>query len=158
MKQKNLYLITILILLVGLGAGCTLVRTPDGTPFITGTPATETPTETPQIIPDSLPLATPVADSPAAGICPETEGEIVTVTIQSDIPDPRCSMAAPDQMLEVVNERDVTVFVTIGELEAQIAPGESYLFERIFRDYLAPGVHRIEVEPCCGAELWLQAE
>lgn len=158
MKFKKLFLIPILILIMLLAVGCTMVQSPDGTPFITGTPATETPTETPQIIPDSLPLATPVADSPAAGICPETEGEIVTVTIYPDIPDPRCRIAAPDQMLEVVNARDVTLFVTLGDLEAQIAPGESYLFERIFRDYLAPGVHRIEVSPCCGAELWLQGE
>ena len=106
--------------------------------------------------PDIVPkLATPVAQSPAAGICAEISEDIVIVTINPDIPDPRCSVIHPEQKLEVINHREETLEIKIGQLEATLAPGESHLFDLAFRDYLAPGVHRIEVQPCCGAELVL---
>ena len=37
------------------------------------------------------PLATPYAQEPAAGICASFEGEMVTVSLNPDIPDPRCA-------------------------------------------------------------------
>lgn len=79
----------------------------------------------------------------------------MTITINPDMPDPRCSKITADQMLEVINNRAETVLVKLGHLEATLAPGESHKFELPFGDYLAPGVHRIEVQPCCGAELVL---
>lgn len=101
-------------------------------------------------------LATPMSDSPAAGICGEFDGEWVTMTINPDVPDPRCVIIHPDQMLEVVNHRGETIVVTIGNMTAQLADGESFRFEVPFGEYLAPGVHGVEVQPCCGGVLWLQ--
>jgi hypothetical protein len=102
-----------------------------------------------------LPLATPAAQSPAAGICAEFEGLWVTITIRPDTPDPRCAKIRADQMLEVVNQRGELLNVRIGHLEVELAPGESHKFEVPFGDYLALGVHVIDVQPCCGAELVL---
>jgi hypothetical protein len=103
----------------------------------------------------ALPLATPAAQSPAAGICAEFDGPWVTITVRPDIPDPRCALIRPEQMLEVVNQREETLSIRIGYLEVELAPGESHKFEVPFGDYLAPGVHVIQVQPCCGAELVL---
>jgi hypothetical protein len=103
--------------------------------------------------PEMPELATPVADSPAAGICATFEGEWVTVTIHPDIPEPRCAVIKPEQMLEVVNDRGETLTVAIGQMQAELAPDESVRFEQPFGEYLLPGVHRLDVRPCCGAEL-----
>lgn len=102
-------------------------------------------------------LATPVADSPAAGICVEHEGDLVSVTIYPDIPDPRCSYVSPDQHLRVINERGETLQVTLARLVVEIAPGEEHTFDEPFGALLLPGVHRFDVLPCCGAELILGA-
>jgi hypothetical protein len=102
-------------------------------------------------------LATPVADSPAAGICAEHEGELVSVTIRPDIPDPRCSYVRPDQLLRVVNQREEILTVSLAGLETEIAPGDEHVFEQPFGSLLMPGVHRFDVSPCCGAELILNA-
>lgn len=104
---------------------------------------------------DAHPLATPVAESPAAGICGGFEGQWVTITINPDIPDPRCSFIRPGQMLEVVNHRDETLTVSIGQFEVEIPSGENHKFELAFGEYLMPGVHQLSVQPCCGAELVL---
>lgn len=101
------------------------------------------------------PLATPKSDTPAAGICGGFEGQWVTIAINPDIPDPRCSLILPDQMLEVINHREETLTVSIGHLSAEIPPGGSHRFELPFGEYLLPGVHAISVQPCCGAELVL---
>lgn len=127
-------------------AGCggepdTLEQRPDAGP--------ETPTAV---------LAAPVADSPAAGICVEFDGEVVTITIFPDIPDPRCTIIRPDQILQVVNQRGEDITIRLGQHQAQIGHDESATFDQPFGDYLAPGVHLIEVQPCCGAELWLKGE
>lgn len=104
-----------------------------------------------------LPLATPIAHSPAAGICARFEGPTVTTTIHPDIPDPRCAFILAEQVLEVVNNRGETLQVKIGHLQAQLDPGQRHKFELPFGEYLAPGVHRIDVQPCCGAELVLES-
>jgi len=100
-------------------------------------------------------LATPAAQSPAAGICAEFEGELVTITINPDIPDPRCARVRPDQKLAVVNQRGEAIQVRIGHFEASLLTGEQQSFELPFGEYLAPGVHQMIVSPCCGAELVL---
>ncbi len=104
------------------------------------------------------PLATPVSQQPAAGICGRAEGDIVVITINPDVPDPRCVIIAPDQILKVVNNRDEDIQVSLGVFNASIPKGEDSVAELPFGDFLAPGVHVIEVSPCCGASLWLQEE
>jgi hypothetical protein len=107
----------------------------------------------PSQVPD---LATPVASQPAAGICGGFEGALVVITIYPDIPDPRCTIITPDQILKVVNSREETLQVSIANFEATIEPGGERIFNLPFGQYLAPGVHNVEVLPCCGAALWLQ--
>lgn len=100
--------------------------------------------------------ATPVAQSPAAGICGTWEGEMVTFTINPDIPDPRCSAALPGQKLRVVNGREEVIRARIGLFEAEIQPGGEYVFDVPIGDYLLPGVHVVEISPCCSPELILK--
>ncbi len=106
----------------------------------------------------TLILSTPAADSPASGICAEFDGEKVTITIHPDIPDPRCTIIRPEQILEVVNQRGEDITVRIGHHQAEAVHGESVVFDQPLGKYLAPGVHLIEVLPCCGAELWLKGD
>ena len=100
-------------------------------------------------------LATPYAQQPAAGICASFEGEMVTVTVFPDIPDPRCSKVRADQKLTVINQTQNTIQVTIGEFTTSLEPGDKTIFDTPFGEYLAPGVHQLQVSPCCGPELWL---
>lgn len=99
--------------------------------------------------------ATPVAQSPAAGICGTWEGDVVTFTINTDIPDPRCSAAFPRQTLRVVNGREEAIRARIGLFEAEIQPGGEHVFDVPLGEYLMPGVHVVEISPCCSPELVL---
>jgi hypothetical protein len=101
-------------------------------------------------------LATPAAQQPAAGICGHMEGELAVVTIYPDIPDPRCQIVSVDQKLKVVNRRLETLEVSLASLEAVIEPGGERTFQVPFGEILAPGVHYLQVLPCCSAALWLQ--
>lgn len=100
--------------------------------------------------------ATPVAESPAAGICGAWEGDVVTFTIYPDIPDPRCGQALPGQKLRVVNGREEVIRASIGLFAADIEPGGEYLFDEPLGNYLMPGVHVVQISPCCSPELWLK--
>jgi len=119
-------------------------------------PTSVTPTPTLAATPQSHTLATPYAQQPAAGICASFEGEVVTVTLYPDVPDPRCSKVRPDQKLSVINKTKNTLEVTIGSFTVSLEPGAETLFDTPFGEYLAPGVHQVLVSPCCGAELWLE--
>ncbi len=163
MRRVSVFLV-MLALLVGCAADrestqpaatVTPEPLPMSTPAATQTPdALPAPTERAATAHPSL--ATPVSDSPAAGICGGSEGPILTVTIYPDIPDPRCAIVRPDQQLRVVNRRAEVLQVSLAGLTASLEPEAEVLFEIPFGRLLAPGVHRIEVSPCCGAELWLR--
>jgi hypothetical protein len=103
------------------------------------------------------PLATPYSDVPAAGICAEAEDPVVVVTIHPDIPDPRCTRVRPDQTLKVVNQTDGQIQILIGTFEATLEPGAAAVFDVPFGEYLAPGVHLVQVQPCCSPTLWLES-
>jgi hypothetical protein len=103
----------------------------------------------------SLPLATPYAQEPAAGICGLAEGEWVTMTIFVDIPDPRCIRVEPGQKLTVINQTQGRISVSLGRFHSDLNPGEEIHLDQPFGTYLAPGVHLLEVDPCCGGTLWL---
>jgi hypothetical protein len=145
-KACNWILLASWAIMLGLSA-CGSART-EPNPTIT---ASSTATNEPS------PLATPYAQSPAAGICASFEGEIVKVTLNPDIPDPRCSKVRANQKLEVANHTQNTLQVSIGSFEASLEPGAEVLFDIPFGDYLETGVHQLQVDPCCGAELWLEA-
>jgi hypothetical protein len=101
-------------------------------------------------------LATPMSDSPAAGICPEAEGETARFSIQPGIPDPRCQVVRADQSFRIVNRTDQTLGVRLGRYSGEIGPGEDFTIEQGFGEYLLPGVHGVEVDPCCGPTLWFK--
>jgi len=119
-------------------------------------PTTEAPTPTMTVTAQAQSLATPYAMQPAAGICASFEGEIVEVTLNTDMPDPRCSKVRPDQKLRVINHTQNKLEVSIGSFTASLEPGAETVFDTPFGEYLAPGVHQLMVSPCCGAEIWLE--
>lgn len=100
--------------------------------------------------------ATPIADSPAAGICGKLDSEIVTITIYPDIPDPRCLEVTSEQKLRVVNRRGEVLQVSIGRFEVEIPVDGEYTFDMAAGEYLMPGVHVIQVLPCCSPEILLK--
>jgi len=114
-------------------------------------------TTAPSIEATSLPhvLATPYAQEPAAGICAGFDGDVVTITLNVDVPDPRCAKVRPDQTLKVVNNTASPLTMSIGPFKSALLAANSYSVDVPFGDYLLPGVHQLEVLPCCGAELWL---
>jgi type 1 fimbria pilin len=104
------------------------------------------------------PLATPYALQPAAGICASFEGEMVTINLNIDISDPRCSKVTADQKLTVINQTLSTLQVSIGSFNSNLLPGGTYTVDVPFGDYLEEGVHQLQVSPCCSAELWLEGK
>jgi hypothetical protein len=100
--------------------------------------------------------ATPVAQEPAAGICASFDGPAVEVTLLPGIPDPRCAIVRPDQLLTITNQTGSPVEFTLGQFTALLDHEASYTIETPFGEYLAPGVHALQVDPCCGGELWLK--
>ena len=112
---------------------------------------------TPSPPPLCTPVATPLPQLPAAGICMETAGQLVVITIYPDIPSPRCAVIRPDQILKLINGTQGSLHVSLVTLQADLAPGEEYTFDVPFGEYLpAPGVYSVQVLPCCGPELWLK--
>lgn len=106
-------------------------------------------------IPSQIPsLATPISQYPAAGICSDFDGRIVVVPISNANPGLRCMMATSDQMLKVVNNRQQIIQISLGNLETILEPGSTYTFPVPIGEFLALGVHPIDISPCCGLELW----
>jgi hypothetical protein len=101
-------------------------------------------------------LATPVAMQPAAGICAEGQGEVVTMRVNPDIPDPRCLRVHSDQRLAVFNGLEAILEVSLGELKATIEPEGEHTFDRPLGQILLPGVHVLGTSSCCGGEIWLK--
>ncbi len=103
-----------------------------------------------------IPLATPVSQEPAAGICGATEAAEITITIYPDIPDPRCAIVRPEQRLRLVNKTTLLLQVSLAAFQTELEPGAEYTFDLPLGEFLAPGVHLVQVLPCCGPELWLK--
>jgi hypothetical protein len=117
---------------------------------------TTTPTPAPRPSPTAV-LATPSSLEPAAGICGEAAGGVVTIALHPDVPDPRCAIVHPDQILEIINDADAARQVSLGPFLLDVPAGSGVLLDQPFGTYLAPGVHRVQADPCCGAELWLKS-
>jgi len=100
----------------------------------------------------------PVPQTPAAGICPETVGEVATVRVHSDTPSPRCQQVQSGQHLRIINMTDQPARARLAQIDVTIAPGDEWADDRPFGAYLAPGVHSLALSAYAGggAELWLQ--
>jgi len=141
-----------ILLLIGIGMAFVLVAC--GTTISQSTQPAPAPTI--EVTPQTSLLATPYAQEPAAGICASYDGTIVRVSVNADIPDPRCIKVSADQKLNIINHTQNTLEVTLGRFTASLEPGKETTFDTPFGEYLQPGVHQIQVTPCCGAELWLR--
>ena len=91
-------------------------------------------------------------------------GDVVTFTIEPDVPQPRCAHANEQQHLKVINDTSQRAFVRLGSHELALGPSEQGTVEAPFGTYLEPGVHSVLVsfkpgayERGSGPELWLGA-
>ncbi len=106
---------------------------------------------------DAPGLRLPDASRPAAGICAETAGTVVTVIVGAATPKPRCAVASPDQRLELVNQTGQPLTFALGEFAGQLAAGDQALSDLALGDLLAVGVHAIDVSAYAGGpEVWLR--
>jgi hypothetical protein len=140
----------LVVLALAAVSACTQAATPP-VPISEAVQTREAPTQL-------LPLATPISQEPAAGICASFDGELIEIRINADIPDPRCARVTPGQRLKVINATAGQIQVRIGPYEAEIDAGGEHHFDIPFGQYIAPGVHLLQVRPCCGPELWLVEE
>lgn len=121
-------------------------------------------TPLPEVPSTPFPLATPYSQQPAAGICAEAIGDDrashpggeAVMRLEPGIPDPRCMIIRPDQRLRVVNQTGVDVAIALGPFSLPLPANGETVFGPTFGDYLMPGVHVLQVDPCCGGELWLK--
>jgi hypothetical protein len=86
-----------------------------------------------------------VSEFPAAGVCQDpAAGDVVTFTLESDVPRPRCGQVRPDQHLRFLNETGETIQVHLAHYDLTIAPGQSKDIEPPVGSYLASGVHDVK--------------
>lgn len=111
----------------------------------------------------SVSLAPADSKTPASGFCPDPPpGTVVTVTINPDVPSPRCQKVLANQQLRVVNNTSQTLTVSLGQNSLTIAPSQSQTITQTFGTYLASGVHHIITssqlaqQGGAGPEIWLQ--
>lgn len=169
---------------VVVGAGALITRTGDvgrqqqpGAPSVTPTTTppvpssvstpTTGPTRTEPPTPHPSRTLVPASSRyPAAGTCPYTTGTVVTMTLNPDVPMPRCVSLHPGQELRVVNDSmllgspPLTLTVRWADYPARtLHPGESTTYKDPAGSYLAVGVHRLAAAPLYGgqpeAEVWL---
>ena len=69
-------------------------------------------------------LEPPVSDLPAAGICAEPSGDVVTIAVEPDIPSPRCSRVTSSQRLRVVNKTSEEIDVQIADFKMRLGAGD----------------------------------
>ena len=96
--------------------------------------------------------------TPAASSCNSIQGNIVSVKLNIDVPNPRCVVISATQMLTLVNGSGQTISLNYGSYNSQIPAGSSYTFPLAAGSFLAPGVHRIKTSLYRGSgpEVWLQ--
>jgi len=109
-----------------------------------------------EVQPTPLQLATPQSQSPAAGICAEPTDDEVVMRLEPGIPDPRCIIVQAGQRLRVVNHTGGDVTISLGPYSLLLPSNGETVLGPTFGEYLLPGVHSLQVDPCCGGELWLK--
>ena len=93
-----------------------------------------------------LPLKAPDYKPPgAAGIClGPVDGPVAEISINPDVPSPRCLRVTKAQRLLVRNNTSEAVRFVFGHFDVQLAAGASQLLDEPAGDYLAPGGHVLE--------------
>jgi hypothetical protein len=118
----------------------------------TATPSGSTTAPTATLVPAD-------SEGPAAGACdPQPDSDVVTFTLQPDIPSPRCAQVTADQHLSLTNGTGQSVTVTYAGRTLTIADGATEEINEPFGTYLALGVHVAHVDFYAGSgpEIWLQ--
>ena len=75
----------------------------------------------------------------AAGVCPESADEIVSVVLEMDVPQPRCILVRGWQRLRVTNNLSQTVNARLGGAEIHLPQGSTVTLAESFSEYLEPG-------------------
>lgn len=142
-------------------------NTMSDSPIASATPAlpasavtTLVPTEAqPGSDPYPLPFLKPAdGDTPAAGICGTSPGEIVQIELGTG-PDGlplggRCVQVTPVQRIELANPTFESFHVTFGMFDVDVSSGSVVLLDKAVGEYLAPGVHFLPNGPV----IWLKME
>ena len=111
------------------------------------TTATPSPAATAEPTTNPAALATPEPGGPAAGTClgPD-EGSTGTITINEDVPSPRCLQIRPSQRLILVNATAHSMTARVGRLEMRLEKGGTVQTTLGVGRYLvAGGVHRVRL-------------
>lgn len=77
--------------------------------------------------------------------------------LEPGIPNPRCIIVREDQHLRVINHSGADVTIGLGPFSLVLPANGETVIGPPFGDYLMPGVHTLQVDPCCGGELWLRS-
>ena len=96
--------------------------------------------------------------APAAPVCPASVDNAVRVSVNPDIPSPRCVIASPGQPLEVTNNTKQPFDAWFGDNRAglvTVAPGETASLSVIPHDALDYGVHKLETTGAAGPAVWI---
>ena len=140
---------------------------PDVQPTATDTPASALkPTPSPRPTGTPAPAVQPTpwstlrpadAQLPAAGIClGPNETDTATITINPDVPNPRCYKVTASQRLQIASNLGEEARIQLGPFDLAIPPGEARLLDAPVGMYLAPGVHGISISiPPGRATVWL---
>lgn len=86
----------------------------------------------------------------AAGICAVFPGDIVALSINLDVPDPRCANVKGHQHLKVINTTDETQRITIGDKSFNIEPGGEHLIDEELSTFLQPCCNFLQADPGMG--------
>jgi hypothetical protein len=90
-------------------------------------------------------------------VCAEAAGDEAVMRLGPGIPDPRCLIVRKSQHLRVVNDTGAAVTLGLGPFSFVLPANGETVIGPPFGDFLMPGVHTLQVDPCCGGELWLRS-
>jgi hypothetical protein len=95
----------------------------------------------------------------AAGVCTTEKEPVVTVVLEGDVPNPRCTVIHGSQQLRVENHVTQTVHATLGPLAMVLPPGSSLTIKEKFDTFLRPGGHtmKADIYASSGTEFRLEA-
>lgn len=99
---------------------------------------------------------------PAAGVCMDSPEEVrAVVTVNEDVPSPRCQKVVAGKRLIIKNNTDQVLSMWFGKNKEYLfsvpARGE-FEIPVTLGEMLAPGVHVFSGDPFSGPEIWMIAE